>query len=353
MTRTDTDTQTYIAELEARREERDEVGDARESTELSYRIRMLREGTPLDIDVRALALGDRRIPIRPATVERELVAETPARERAADYRVLDRFDTLRRRAGHDYGAGQRTRELRNLRVELSMLAPGTELEGFELTPAELRAAFERVSAPKIARLKGEGYRSHTPATMRTRETWNRLARELGTDEPLGVNVTALAAALAGETHEVIREAAAAGEVDESPAEELGRLRRELSELDRETPEFAEVLDRIAVLTREQAETRRRERRVDELKQTIREAELELEQLERPDIAELREELNGLETGIAIARSEEELKALGRLAYSARDRVYGTPGIPRDIPQRVDDLLARARTRLMTFDGGRA
>ncbi len=48
--------------------------------------------------------------------------------------------------------------------------------------------------------------------------------------------------------------------DESPQEELARLRRELSELDPETVEHASTLDRIAVLVRELAERRRVERR---------------------------------------------------------------------------------------------
>lgn len=46
---------------------------------------------------------------------------------------------------------------------------------------------------------------------------------------------------------------------ETPAEELGRLRRELSELGPEgyeTPEYRDLLDRIAVLVRQQAEARR-------------------------------------------------------------------------------------------------
>lgn len=44
--------------------------------------------------------------------------------------------------------------------------------------------------------------------------------------------------------------------EESPAEELGRLRRELTEIDYHTPEYCMTLDRIAVLVREQAGTRR-------------------------------------------------------------------------------------------------
>jgi hypothetical protein len=112
----------------------------------------------------------------------EAKPERELRAKAADYRVLDRFDTLRSRAGHDYGAGQRTRELRNLRRELEgyglRLAEEDRTLVEPLTPAELRAAFDRVSAPKIARLEAEAYRAHTPATTRTRETWERLANEL-------------------------------------------------------------------------------------------------------------------------------------------------------------------------------
>lgn len=43
---------------------------------------------------------------------------------------------------------------------------------------------------------------------------------------------------------------------ETAAEELGRLRRELTELDHETPEHAMILDRVAVLVRELAVERR-------------------------------------------------------------------------------------------------
>lgn len=44
--------------------------------------------------------------------------------------------------------------------------------------------------------------------------------------------------------------------DESPAEELGRLRWELSGYHHDTPEYGMILNRIAVLVREAAERRR-------------------------------------------------------------------------------------------------
>lgn len=47
--------------------------------------------------------------------------------------------------------------------------------------------------------------------------------------------------------------------EETPAEELARLRRELSEWHHDTPEHGMILDRIAVLVREAAERRRAER----------------------------------------------------------------------------------------------
>lgn len=120
----------------------------------------------------------------PASIIQNLRNELPASTIAklADYVVLDRFDTLRARAGHDYGNGQRGTELRNLRLELATLVPGTESYAFAelVTAIECREAFDRVSRPKIARLEGESYRRDTPATRRTRETWYRLAEETAT-----------------------------------------------------------------------------------------------------------------------------------------------------------------------------
>jgi len=49
--------------------------------------------------------------------------------------------------------------------------------------------------------------------------------------------------------------------DETQAEELGRLRRELSEWHYDTPEHRDILDRIAVLVRELAVARREDGKV--------------------------------------------------------------------------------------------
>jgi hypothetical protein len=113
------------------------------------------------------------------------------REKAADYVVLDRFDDLRRIAGHDYGVGQRRRELRRLERELESagirplsltlnVAEGDR--DLELTASELRAAFDRVSRSKRARLEAEDYRRSTSATRATVETWRRLERDLAEDD---------------------------------------------------------------------------------------------------------------------------------------------------------------------------
>ena len=77
------------------------------------------------------------------------------REVAADYVVLDDFDSRRRRAGHDYGNGQRVRELRRLARQIAgehgFVAP--TIADLELTGAELVRAFERVGRPKVRRIE--------------------------------------------------------------------------------------------------------------------------------------------------------------------------------------------------------
>lgn len=244
------------------------------------------------------------------------------REKAAELLVLDRFDTLRRVAGHDYGAAQRHRELVRLCGELSPNGTRGALAeyvvekelGLELTAGEKLAAFYRVARSRRARIGREDFRRSTPATQRTLRTWAKLENALAIASVLeqkeeelieiepGILATREAAAeIAPSVVAGIADRIEAGELvsdksmsdaeflapildDETPAEELGRLRRELSELDHETPEHAAILDRIAVLTREEAERRRNGRRAAELRQTIRDAELELEKIERPDIS---------------------------------------------------------------------
>lgn len=111
--------------------------------------------------------------------ERE-VPGTWARERLAELEVLERFDTLRQLAGHDYGSGQRAAELLRRRLELrscGIIAGGAR----DAEAAELADAFERVGRPRMRRLELEGYRAGTPASSRTLETWRRVARRYSSD----------------------------------------------------------------------------------------------------------------------------------------------------------------------------
>lgn len=124
------------------------------------------------------------------------------RELAAELAVLFLFDTARHAAGHDYGRGQRAHELNRRERELDAIETGggygtlayrgagiREVDAYvyrggkrvdleELTPAELRAAYERVAIPRLARIGAEGYRAGTQATKRTVATWDRVGRGL-------------------------------------------------------------------------------------------------------------------------------------------------------------------------------
>lgn len=101
--------------------------------------------------------------------------------RVAELALLRRFDDMRRAAGHDFGAGQRARELARLERDLDRAAGGwraLEAELEAVTRAELAAAFERIGRPRMRRLELEGYRRETPATVRTMRTWRELEREV-------------------------------------------------------------------------------------------------------------------------------------------------------------------------------
>lgn len=117
--------------------------------------------------------------------------ETQERQmKLAELAVLEYFDSERRRAGHDYGAGQRIREIRRYRRELETMGElpigyGLAIESTsEVTTDELASAFERVARPKIARIEAEDYRRSTPATKRTLGTWRRVGGEISRRERL-------------------------------------------------------------------------------------------------------------------------------------------------------------------------
>jgi hypothetical protein len=99
----------------------------------------------------------------------------------AEYVLLEAFNRARMLAGHDYGAGQRWKELKRRERELERI--GVDHWKLEEPAAwntpEFRAAFEAVGRPRIARIEGEPYRRRTPATARTLQVWRRFERRVG------------------------------------------------------------------------------------------------------------------------------------------------------------------------------
>lgn len=127
-------------------------------------------------------------------VQADIAARRQAtRDAAAELAVLCVYDLQRELARHDYGSGQRTAELNRRRRALELggtysdhgvtlayaaagvLLPASSVEraGAPLTAEELRAAWNRVALPRIARLAREPYRHGTPSSRRTRRAWDQ------------------------------------------------------------------------------------------------------------------------------------------------------------------------------------
>lgn len=102
-------------------------------------------------------------------------------ELVAELELLELFDRGRELAGHDYGAGQRAKELSRRHLELepfrhSVAAPSA---------AELLAAFERIGRPRVERIQAEAEarrrypgRELGEGEERTLKAWNRLEKRL-------------------------------------------------------------------------------------------------------------------------------------------------------------------------------
>lgn len=107
--------------------------------------------------------------------------DSERRQKLDDLELLERFDAMRSRLGHDYGSGQRGAELMRLRRRLEVDAPihGESRRSVEIQ--EVAAAFERVGRPRLERARRDVERrggSHTPTSRRTVETWERLETRL-------------------------------------------------------------------------------------------------------------------------------------------------------------------------------
>jgi len=103
-----------------------------------------------------------------------------ARRMRAEYALLAHFDKRRRAQGHDYGGGQRWKELeRRLRELVRAQARLEAIRRHEEatappTHAELVEAFARIGRPRLARLRSESYRRHTSSSRKTEKTWASL-----------------------------------------------------------------------------------------------------------------------------------------------------------------------------------
>lgn len=105
------------------------------------------------------------------------------REEWAELVILEKFDELRERAGHDYGSGQRFAEISRRRRELDL--DGSVLHHGEIvcSAAELADAFDRVGRPRLARAEDPGARRgfETPTSKRTVATWRTLERRIAAE----------------------------------------------------------------------------------------------------------------------------------------------------------------------------
>lgn len=114
------------------------------------------------------------------------------RTQVADYVALRMFDINRTVAGHDYGSGQRSRELTRRFNQLwdALYAHG----GLELAQAfntkdglselvtmtDLQDAYARVIAPRAKRVRSEpGAQYRTPASQKAAQAFRRTASDLG------------------------------------------------------------------------------------------------------------------------------------------------------------------------------
>lgn len=128
--------------------------------------------------------------------------KTTDAELAAELRILEAYDSIRRTLGHDYGVGQRYAELRRVRREAAVRG----VEDHVSTTDELAAAFKRIGRPRRQRIEySEAYRRNTPAGNRAMSAWAML--ELALDMAAqGVKTLDEAVAIARRSGRQYREA---------------------------------------------------------------------------------------------------------------------------------------------------
>lgn len=117
--------------------------------------------------------------------DEELEIDADVRAKLAEYHVLDEFDVVRSRAYGDMAGSRRRCEINRRADRLIELGVALGDDGRLPTPTrdELRAAWGRVAAPRIARLERETYRSNTKYTRATRQAWTDTFRRLELARP--------------------------------------------------------------------------------------------------------------------------------------------------------------------------
>jgi len=105
-----------------------------------------------------------------------------ARKLDAELRVLDLYDTARGTLGHDYGNGQRFRELVRVRRQAESAARVAAIysdESLRASRAQLLEAMRRISSAKLRRMPKQ---YATQATFeRATQAWRAVAVELEAD----------------------------------------------------------------------------------------------------------------------------------------------------------------------------
>lgn len=102
---------------------------------------------------------------------------------AAELALLREYDRIRTAARHDFGGGQRGKELGRRQRELESLVAVGGPSAYELerdaSREDLLAAFHRIGAPRLKRANGETWRVNTPSSQRTIRCWKTIGNWVG------------------------------------------------------------------------------------------------------------------------------------------------------------------------------
>lgn len=105
---------------------------------------------------------------------------------AAELVLLRTYDHRRRTFGHDFGCGQRAKELIERQRELELQAGGrlaaARLQR-DVRLNDLLAAYARIGRPRLYRAEANSEQYGTKAAHRTRRCWLAIAQYVGATTP--------------------------------------------------------------------------------------------------------------------------------------------------------------------------